>query len=263
MRNRTWRASRVMPETTSSHRAGDGHLPATGYDDITGVTTSNDVIYGLQGNDVLFGDAGNDYLFGGAGAGTVGGDGFDRAQYYVASTAVITDPARPPRTIPALPPATRTARSKSRCSRLSFGAACAGTNMPTRSGERPAAMACMAVVAPMSSTAGMAMTSWTAATATTCCSVERGADTLLGGEGVDRALSYSDATTGGVTADLAVAPSSTGIAAEGYLQFDQKIFMARTSTDSLRGDEIANSIWGANGNDIMYGRGGNDVLTGR
>jgi Ca2+-binding RTX toxin-like protein len=78
------------------HRAGDGNTPPSGYDDITGVTTGNDLVRGLQGDDMLFGDAGNDYLFGGAGADAlVGGDGLDRAQYDDATAGVTADLVNP------------------------------------------------------------------------------------------------------------------------------------------------------------------------
>ena len=61
------------------HRAGDGNVPPVGYNEITGVTTGNDVIDGKEGDDIIYGDGGNDTIIGGLGTDTMfGGDGNDR-----------------------------------------------------------------------------------------------------------------------------------------------------------------------------------------
>jgi hypothetical protein len=82
------------------HRAGDDRVASagSGQNDITGVTTENDFIYGLAGDDVIYGDAGDDslfvglgddiliggsYLVGNAGFDAIdGGDGMDTANFY-------------------------------------------------------------------------------------------------------------------------------------------------------------------------------------
>ena len=46
------------------HRAGDGRTPPAGFNEITGVTSGDDVIRGDDGDDITYGDAGSDFLIG-------------------------------------------------------------------------------------------------------------------------------------------------------------------------------------------------------
>lgn len=46
------------------HRAGDGHTPPAGFNEITSVTSGDDVIRGDDGDDITYGDAGSDFLIG-------------------------------------------------------------------------------------------------------------------------------------------------------------------------------------------------------
>ena len=86
-----------------------------------------------------------------------------------------------------------------------------------------------------------------------------GGDVLGGGTGIDRAQ-YIDATAA-VVADLALPGNNTGFAA-GDTYFSIENLFGGNFDDTLRGDSIANSIWGADGNDIVFGRSGNDSLYG-
>ncbi|MGE3783317.1 MAG: calcium-binding protein [Alphaproteobacteria bacterium] len=71
------------------HRAGDGRVPTAGYNDITGVTTGDDIVNGLASNDSLFGDDGNDVLNGRLDADALnGGNGVDFAGYADAAAPV-------------------------------------------------------------------------------------------------------------------------------------------------------------------------------
>jgi Ca2+-binding RTX toxin-like protein len=86
-----------------------------------------------------------------------------------------------------------------------------------------------------------------------------GADNLNGGDGIDGA-SYS-MSAGYVSVDLqnnyAAANDATGDVLTGI----EKLYGSNFG-DGLRGDALANSLYGAAGNDILDGRDGNDYLQG-
>ena len=84
-------------------------------------------------------------------------------------------------------------------------------------------------------------------------------DVLGGGAGTDRAQ-YLDAAAG-LTADLQVAANNTGIAA-GDSYFSIENLYGSNFDDILRGNGLANAIWGVNGNDVIVGRNGDDSLYG-
>ena len=76
------------PDKDFIHRLGDGLVPPDlTYNDITGVTISNDTINGLVGDDILFGDDGNDIL--------IGGPGVDTAAYSTATSELTVSLADP------------------------------------------------------------------------------------------------------------------------------------------------------------------------
>lgn len=86
-----------------------------------------------------------------------------------------------------------------------------------------------------------------------------GADSHQGGSGTDRAQ-YSDAAAG-LTADLQVAASNTGIAAGDTYDSVEGLYGSNFA-DTLRGDASANTLWGSGGNDTLHGRSANDTVNG-
>lgn len=86
-----------------------------------------------------------------------------------------------------------------------------------------------------------------------------GKDRLDGGAGIDRAQYH--AATAGVTVDLAAPKQNKGEAA-GDTFFGIENIHGSEHADALAGDALANTIWGAGGNDRLIGRAGNDILLG-
>jgi serralysin len=86
-----------------------------------------------------------------------------------------------------------------------------------------------------------------------------GADRLDGGNGIDLA-NYGSAAAG-VIADLLSPSVNTGEAAGDSYVSIERLYGSKFN-DNLRGDNLANAIYGAAGNDVLYGRGGNDTLVG-
>jgi Ca2+-binding RTX toxin-like protein len=89
--------------------------------------------------------------------------------------------------------------------------------------------------------------------------VSGGGDVLNGGDGLDRA-SYGSAAAG-VRVDLLAPGTNTGDAAGDTFISIEEIWGSRYN-DTLLGDDNDNSIFGADGADILDGRGGNDTLWG-
>jgi serralysin len=83
-----------------------------------------------------------------------------------------------------------------------------------------------------------------------------GADTLDGGQGYDLAEYYYE--TSGVTVNLATGSSSQG---DTLLNFEA-IEGSNIGDDNLTGDNNANTLYGAGGNDVLNGGAGNDTLVG-
>lgn len=85
-----------------------------------------------------------------------------------------------------------------------------------------------------------------------------GADQLFGGIGID-AAEYSFASTG-VGVDL----ETSGFQGEaaGDTHFDIEFVVGSNFSDNLRGDALANQLFGLEGHDSLAGRGGNDTLFG-
>lgn len=86
-----------------------------------------------------------------------------------------------------------------------------------------------------------------------------GRDRLDGGIGTDRAQ-YTDSTTG-LRVDLQDASTNTGIAA-GDTFVSVENLHGSLYGDTLRGNSVANSIWGDAGSDVIYGQNGDDYLQG-
>lgn len=91
------------------------------------------------------------------------------------------------------------------------------------------------------------------------------ADVLDGGNGFDIvALGSSNVEYQGIVADLADPSQNTGFAyGDTYVSIEglrgrNEEFLG----DDLRGNDVANSLWGLDGDDILVGRGGKDRLTG-
>jgi Ca2+-binding RTX toxin-like protein len=84
-----------------------------------------------------------------------------------------------------------------------------------------------------------------------------GADILVGGIGIDTA-EYSQAS--GVGVDL----ETGGFAGEavGDTYFSIEFVVGSSFDDILRGDALANQLFGQDGHDYLYGRGGDDSLFG-
>jgi Ca2+-binding RTX toxin-like protein len=86
-----------------------------------------------------------------------------------------------------------------------------------------------------------------------------GADVLIGGAGVDTVL-YDNASAG-VTVNLVNPAVNTGDAA-GDTYSSVENLVGSTLNDTLTGNQIANYLYGWNGDDILNGRGGADLLSG-
>ena len=86
-----------------------------------------------------------------------------------------------------------------------------------------------------------------------------GRDALDGGAGIDRAQ-YSQAKAA-IIVDLTKPKNNRGEAQGDTFTAIENIY-GSTYNDDLRGDDLANTIWGDAGNDVLRGRGGNDILVG-
>ncbi|MEL6234841.1 MAG: calcium-binding protein [Pseudomonadota bacterium] len=85
-----------------------------------------------------------------------------------------------------------------------------------------------------------------------------GNDLMLGGSGVDTAL-FSG--TGATRLDLALATQQNTLHGIDILREIENVITG-AGNDLIRGNDAANRITGAAGNDILIGRAGNDTLTG-
>ena len=200
------------------HRAGDGRVPPAGYNNVTGVTTGNDVIDGLAGDDILFGDSGDDFLNGGLGADALnGGAGVDYADYFFATTGVVASLANPASNTGEAAGDTYTSIERLRGS--AFNDTLTGdANNNTLIG-------------------GL------------------GADTLDGGGNFDLA-GYQDATAA-VTASLINPASNTGEAAGDIYVWIEGL-IGSDFNDTLTGDANANILRGGAGADVLNGDAGFD-----
>ena len=86
-----------------------------------------------------------------------------------------------------------------------------------------------------------------------------GGDLINGGVGSDTA-SYVTSTTG-LTADLLAPAANTGEAVGDVYQLVENL-TGSNYADSLRGNDLNNTIAGLQGHDLLYGRGGNDSMPG-
>jgi Ca2+-binding RTX toxin-like protein len=86
-----------------------------------------------------------------------------------------------------------------------------------------------------------------------------GKDTLIGGAGFDT-VSYASSSTG-VTIDLSTGSVSGGDA-EGDILIEIEGFGGSEFSDTLIGDDNANTFSGLGGDDVLRGRGGDDRLNG-
>jgi len=87
-----------------------------------------------------------------------------------------------------------------------------------------------------------------------------GADHLDGGNGMD--LADYESASNAIVVDLAKPDQNTGEAAgDTYVSIED--IRGTSFDDILRGDELANDLFGGNGNDWLVGRGGDDRLLGQ
>ncbi len=85
-----------------------------------------------------------------------------------------------------------------------------------------------------------------------------GADTLLGGDGIDT-IDYNGA---GVTVNLTTLAASGGEAQGDVIGADIENVQGTDSNDNLTGSAAANALSGFGGDDFLYGKAGDDVLGG-
>ena len=88
-----------------------------------------------------------------------------------------------------------------------------------------------------------------------------GEDVIDGGDGVDE-VRHTDSLTG-VTVDLKYSSNNVGHSSAGDTYVSIENIAGSDHTDLLRGDDLANSILGFEGDDTIEGRGGDDVLAGQ
>jgi serralysin len=210
-----------------------------GPDTIIGNQAPN-TLWGNAGNDALFGGNSNDMLFGGLGADyLVGGNGFDLAGYGDATSGLIAD--------------------------LRY----IGVNNGEAFGDSYISIEGVAGSAFADSLRGDDLDNLIYGQNGGDALYGRGgndalvggvgADILDGGPGID-AASYGTAAAG-VVADLRYPGVNTGEAAGDIYVSIERLY-GSPFADSLRGDNLANLIFGAAGDDLIYGRGGNDTLAG-
>lgn len=87
-----------------------------------------------------------------------------------------------------------------------------------------------------------------------------GADSLDGGDGAADLVSYSTATAG-VRVDLAAPATNLGEAAGDTISGIEGV-IGSAYNDTLRGDALANGLYGLNGDDTLEGMGGADIILG-
>lgn len=211
----------------------------SGNDMITGNTAAN-TLWGNAGKDTLIGGDGKDTLVGGIGADRLdGGNGSDMASYSAATAGVIADLLTPGANKGEA--AGDTYVSIDRLYGSKFGDTLRGDDL----------------VNTLYGAAGNDTLMGRGGNDTLVGGV--GADRLDGGNGSDMA-SYS-AATAGLVADLLSPSANTGEAAGDTYVSIERLYGSKFS-DSLRGDNLVNTLYGAAGNDTLLGRGGNDALWG-
>ncbi|CTQ34811.1 hypothetical protein [Jannaschia rubra] len=209
----------------------------------------NDTLHGRDGADTIYGGTGNDILLGGTGADLLdGGSGTDRAQYGAASAAVRVDLQTPT---------------------VNTGEAAGDTfiSIEDLRGSRH-----------NDDLRGDAQNNviWGADGNDILRSRDgadhllggNGNDTLFGGAGEDRLdggsgtdrAQYSEAAAA-VRADLQTPTVNTGEAAGDTFSSIENLH-GSAFNDDLRGDALANTLWGWDGNDALHGRDGADHLLG-
>jgi Ca2+-binding RTX toxin-like protein len=209
----------------------------------------NDVLVGGAGNDSLDGGDGGDRLVGGAGADVLsGGDGYDIASYENATTGVSID----------LTADASTWSGDAHGDTLTSIEAFALTNFADvfRGDDTANSVTSGAGNDQLFGRGGN--DTLAAGDGNDVLDGGAGADMLNGGAGTDTA-SYADATTG-VSIDLTKASSTwTGDAHSDTLT-SIEAFDLTNFADVFRGDDTANSVTSAAGDDQLFGRGGNDTL---
>jgi serralysin len=209
----------------------------------------NDVLYGRGGNDTLIGGDGNDNLVGGAGADKLdGGNGIDLANYGSAGAGVIADLLYP--SVNTGDAAGDTYVSIERLYGSKFNDSLRGDSAANV----------------VNGAAGNDVLYGRGGNDTLIGG--DGNDNLVGGAGADRLdggngsdLANYGSAGAGVIADLLSPSVNTGDAAGDTYVSIERLYGSRFN-DSLRGDNAANVVYGAAGNDVLYGRGGNDTLIG-
>ncbi len=275
-------------------RAGDDTLQGQDGNDYLNGWIGADALHGEEGNDTLYGEAGDDRLYGGAGDDMFigglgadiidGGDGIDRAQYHLATSAVLADLQNESDNV-----GEATGDTYTDVENL-FGSqhndtlrGDSGDNnilgydgddvLHGRAGDDTL----------QGQDGNDYLNGWTGADA---LHGEEGNDTLYGeagddrlyggvgddillgglgadiidgGDGIDRAQYHL--ATSAVLADLGYESLNTGEAA-GDTYTDVENLFGSQHNDNLRGDSGDNFIWGHGGNDVLNGRAGNDTLQG-
>jgi serralysin len=220
----------------------------SGNDAITG-NSANNTFWGNAGNDTLIGGDGHDNLVGGAGADRLdGGNGIDLANYGSAAAGVIADLLYSSINTGEATGDTYVSIERLYGSRYNdnlrgdnaanaiFGAA--GNDILYGRGGNDTLLG------------------------------GDGNDNLVGGAGADRLdggngsdLANYGSAAAGLVADLYSPGVNTGEAAGDTYVSIERLYGSKYA-DNLRGDNLANAVYGAGGNDILYGRGGNDTLLG-
>ncbi|HTV68861.1 MAG TPA: calcium-binding protein [Rhizobiaceae bacterium] len=88
------------------------------------------------------------------------------------------------------------------------------------------------------------------------------ADEIVGGPGFDYAVFGSNGSLTDTVVDLLFPNQNTGEAAGDMLSGIEGLIGAVGASDTLRGNNLANTILGRSGDDALFGRGGNDTLIG-
>lgn len=249
---------------TVSGTAGDDFRVTGAGNNLIQTGSGNDILMGGDGNDTLKGQSGNDWLFGGSGADHhVGGDGVDTADYHTSQDGVQIDLRGP-----------------------GFanwwgntGGDASGDTFSSIENLRGSKQDDVFVGDELSNQiwgelGNDELHGWSGAdtldggvgqdtlggnSGNDVLIGGRGGDTLNGGTGND-AASYATAEDR-VLADLQYSSKNTGDA-EGDVYIDIEWLKGGDYNDSLRGDALANRLWGYEGRDYLYGRDGIDTLHG-